>query len=45
MHYHFPSTDNLIKLLFRCKEFFIIRVRLVKLLSNVNEREVYLQRF
>ncbi|TNV74253.1 hypothetical protein FGO68_gene16634 [Halteria grandinella] len=45
LHYHFPSTDNLIKLFFRCKEFFIIRARLVQLLKNIGEREHFLEGF
>jgi hypothetical protein len=45
LHYHFVNTDNLIKLFFRCKEFFVIRSRLLALLSNINEREQFLESF
>lgn len=38
-HYHKVTTENLIKLFFRCKEFFVIRLRAIRLLKLIEGRE------
>ena len=43
-HYSLGTTENLIKLFFRCKEFFLIRLRVIKLLTTIHERESVMSR-
>eukprot|EP00347_Sterkiella_histriomuscorum_P008502 403344858 len=42
IYYHYADRDSktLLKLLLRCKEFFVIRVRIVKILKLIHDREI-----
>jgi hypothetical protein len=39
------TPDTLIKLFFKCKEFFLLRTKALTLLKSISEREGFMQAF